>query len=184
MKIALITLAFFMVGCINMKNNPTVNYKITDELLEAQTYLILSSGEVNEPTRYAIESSIRSRFDALGYESGFATSELIILYTVYEKDFNLVTWSQTNMNLYEEGGLPAPRANKRKLKAGTLYISIFDRVNQEVVWRGYTNNRSNNRTNNPLSTKANVYRLLDEFTVIAKQKQFASKPVHASKSKI
>lgn len=178
--LAILTVSFLLVGCFGTRETSSVNYKITSSLLDAKTYQILSTGDLEEPTMYAVESSIQTRLNALGYKSAITTSDLIILYTVYNEDFSLITWNQTNMNSNRGNNLSSPRPKKKKLKAGTLYISIYDRSNQEVVWRGYTNNYRNT----PLAIKAKVYRLLDEFTIIARQNQFASKAIQTNKTKI
>lgn len=154
-------LLFLLTSCLSL-NQPILSDLTRSEKNEYfQTYHIVSSDRLSQDLINAIESSISIKMDALGYKSSSILPDLQIHYDIYQDKFT----TQYLISPYsEEHSQPRKEILKKvKLKHGSIYISLFNKDGQYVVWRGFTDGHSLN----PRIVKSKAYEIMDHYQVYA-----------------
>lgn len=102
------------------------------------SFYIVAHPSMDPQVRSVIERGIFRKMETLGY-SYAENGELIINYEIYEGTFNLKTLNQTS-SPSKMGTQPSIHTYSKKIKLDgpVLYISMYQREQGDVVWRGYT----------------------------------------------
>ena len=153
--------AGLLTGCLSL-NQPIISeYTQTVETSHFQTYFISSNKALPNALAKLIESAIHIKMNALGYESSEILPDLEIHYEIYEDKFTtpyLIGGNSEDVSQHEKKKL-----KKIKLKHGSIYVSLFNKKNQYVVWRGFSDGHSSN----PRIVKSLTYRIMDHYDVLA-----------------
>ncbi len=157
-----------LMGCSLLGNRSSFDYVITDKNWNSQTFMIVHNNDLPVPLVEPIETGIAKRFHALGYQIEERDPDILIHYTIYNGTYTLETWVQPKMRFWFKSDFEQDQQfdrRKKTIRGESIYISVFDNIHNKVIWRGYESMGSGARNNRTL--QAQVYKVLDEFTLTA-----------------
>lgn len=163
MKYCALPIIFLLTlnGCISLNQPVLSDATLTDTGIHFQTYYITANRELPPDLSYSIESAIGTKMSALGYRLSNDVPDLYIYYDIYEDGFT--TLSPITQNLDNVALNKKDKLRKYKLKRGAIYISLFNKDAQQVIWRGISDGYSLN----PRIVRAKAFEIMDQYRLMA-----------------
>lgn len=150
-----------LTNCIGLNPPIVSDTALPGESHDFETYYIAANSELSPELSNSIESVIRSKMNALGYKSSINAPDLHIHYTIYEDNFT--TLSPIAQSMESASLNKKDKLKKIKCKHGSIYISLYNKENNYVVWRGFTDGHSLN----PRIVKSKAYEVMDHYQLFA-----------------
>lgn len=162
-----LTLIFTLVsGCISLHQSSFSDYTLDKSEEHFNSYYISSNEQLSPELKSTFESVVQTKMNALGYIQSDKHPDLTIHYQIYDSTIKI---HAPVILMYEsESEQPEKtRYQEMKLKNGAIYISMYNKEKDQIVWRGYTNGFSKT----PRIVKAKAFEILDQFTILAEPKE-------------
>lgn len=154
-------LSVLLTSCISLNERVLGDSLLDNSKAYYLTYNIYTSEELPSELTHSIESAINTKMKALGYQESSEIPDLNIFYKVYTDDFNpMVPFIE---NLDDSIFSRNDKMKRLELKRGSIYIVFFNKVEQKIVWRGFSDGSSIN----PRIVKAKTSAIMDHFKIFA-----------------
>ena len=161
-KISILTFSFaLLTSCLSLNHPILSDLGKSEKEPYFQTYHITANNKLPQELANSIESAIGTKMNALGYEPSQSIPDLHIHYDIYEDNFT--TLSPVTQNFENVAQNKNDKLKKIKLKHGSIYISLFNKEDQYVVWRGFSDGHSLN----PRIVKSKAYEIMDHYQLFA-----------------
>ena len=120
-----------------------------------QTYYVSPNTDIPQELSNSIASAISVKMNAMGYDHDDKTPDLQIFYTIYDDDFTTLVPGTEDEKIIGKSVQLRPV----RFKEGAIYISLYDKENDQIVWRGF----SDGYTANPRMVKAKAFEMMDRY---------------------
>ncbi|NJO03902.1 MAG: DUF4136 domain-containing protein [Bacteroidia bacterium] len=146
------------------------DYSYRSNFRKYQTYdFMIDSNPDAVTTQYRdlIDESIQFRMKLLGYKFSKDKPDLLIIYKIFDQDFNFRGYNQPQIESFiqnEDTTRKDYDPIRYDLRNGTLLIQFIDRKRRGTVWQGYTSGiRSATYNRNDRALKNAVISIFDKF---------------------
>lgn len=143
------------------------DYDQNVDFKEYHSFTVLSNNNMDQSQSIAIEQAITKRLQAMGYQEAQKPT-FYVNYQIVSGKFNIRTYQQLSLAFFlsdsrhnESGTI---KSEMRQMDGPVLMINIFDPVNNKVIWRGQSLNKSGFDTYRQLVHSVN--KILDEYVVV------------------
>ncbi|HCX23266.1 MAG: hypothetical protein CMB80_10290 [Flammeovirgaceae bacterium] len=166
-NIIYVLLALLLHSCGILVKAVQSDYQVAG--ITNSSFQVIDNELLSETENYVISYAITKRMSALGYQTGQPEPDLLVHYQLYDDSYKIKTLEQPSMGHYlnnmEYTAFNQPaKSQVKRIKGPSLYISIYDSHNNQVLWRGYT---PFNGDDEPRLLLATVYQVMNEFHLIS-----------------